>query len=88
MIIKRHRFKHHPKVTSELSQYLAMNTDFEATKLLQSSVDDLKEISKKFKSEAQSAATAASNAQNRYDNTIKPALADFKKRIENLEKKK
>ena len=79
---------HHPEVTSKLSQYLAMNIDFEATKVLQKSVTDLTELSKKFKSEAQAASSAASNAQNRYYNTIKPALADFKKRIESLEKKK
>ena len=65
-----------------------MNTDFEATKILQHSVEELKDVGKKFKSEAQTAASAASNAQNRYDNTIKPALAELKKRIETLEKKK
>ena len=78
MIIRKYRFKHHPEVTSELSQYLVMNTDFEATKVLQHSVSELSELSKKFKSETQAAASAASNAQNRYDNTIKPTLADFK----------
>lgn len=33
MLIKKYRFKHYPEVTSDLSQYLVMNTDFEATKI-------------------------------------------------------
>lgn len=50
MTIRRNRFKHHPEVTSELSQYLAMNTDFEATQILQKSVNHLTDVTKRSRS--------------------------------------
>lgn len=88
MAIRRFRFKHRPEVTSELSQYLGMNTDFEATQILQKSVEDLTDLTKKFKSEAQAAVSAANSASNLFDSKIKPKLTSLETRIQTLEKKR
>lgn len=88
MSIRRYRFKHHPEVTSELSQYLAMNTDFEATKILKESVDGFTELAKKLKTEATSNVSSANAANDMYDSKVKPKLANLETRIQALEKKK
>ena len=88
MLIRRYRFKHHPEVTSELSQYLAMNTDFEATKQLQSQVEGFTKIVKQCTSDAAVASSTASTANNKYKFFVEPKFAEIDKRITALEKKK
>lgn len=87
MEIKKHRFKYYPEITSELSQYLAIHTDYEATKKLGEQVDDLVEKQKKSAKEAQAAVNTANAANNLYDNKTKSTLSDFEKRLLILEKK-
>ena len=65
-----------------------MNTDFEATKVLQDQVENLTKTAKEFHSQATAASSAASTANNKYKTLVEPKFADFEKRINALEKKK
>lgn len=65
-----------------------MKNDFEATKILTTEVEKLSKLGKDLQKDASGVCSAASAAQNRYDNTIKPKLENFETRLKNLEKKK
>jgi len=85
MEISSMNFKNSPIITSELSKYLALNTNYETVEKLTTRFASLETDSTTLKKDVKNAVSAASTASNKYDSTVKPLLEDLKKRVRSLE---
>ena len=85
MEISGFNFKNSPIVTSELSKFLALNSNFEVVEKLHAKVNALEIENNTLKREVKQAASAASTAANKWDSTFKSIVEDLKKRVRLLE---
>ena len=84
-VIKSFNFRDSPLVSSELTQFLAMITDFEAMTRLQDKVVHLEQNELDLQKQVKEAAKTASTAANKWDQTYKYKLEALEKRIKKLE---
>jgi hypothetical protein len=83
---KKHGFKHHPAIASELVKFLAVNTSFEIIERLESKVITMEKDIAELKKAAAGAVKAAGTAGNTAD-SFKPAITKIDARVAKLEKK-
>ena len=80
-------FKNSPIITSELSKFLALNTNVEAVEKMQKQMSIMKTEHASIKKEIKSVSSAVATTANKWDSTFKPAVDDLKKRVRQLESK-
>jgi len=78
-------FKNSPIITSELSKFLALNSNLELVESIQSKVKSLESENSTIKKDVKSAINAAHTASNKFDSTYKSLIDDLKKRVKSLE---
>lgn len=74
MDIKAHDFIDSPLIASELTQFLAMNTDFELTQSLDRRICELQEENSELNRKFQEASKPSNNFLNKFDTTYKKQL--------------
>jgi hypothetical protein len=84
---KKHGYKHHPAIASELVKFLAVNTSFELLEKMTAKVSVLESDVSELKKVAAGAVKAASTAGNSAD-ALKLVTAGLAKRLTTLESKK
>lgn len=84
---KKHGYKHHPAIASELVKFLAVNTSFELLERMTAKVAVLESDVSELKKVASGAVKAASTAGNSAD-AFKLLSAGLAKRLTTLETKK
>jgi len=85
MSISSCNFKNSPIITSELSKFLALNSNLEIVEAIQSKVKTMESENASIKKDVKSAANAAHTASNKWDSTYKSIIDDLKKRVKSLE---
>ena len=85
--IKEHNFIDSPLIATELTQFLALNTDFEVTQELSEKMKAMETANKQFSKDVQEAIKAANAAANKYDNSFKSKLEKVENRLKTLESK-
>ena len=85
--IRKHNFRDSPIISAELTQFLAMNTDFEAVNRLKERVQDLEVDNRDLSKKLQEATKTASTAANKWDSTYKTKMEGLEKRLKEVEKK-
>ena len=76
-----------PLISSELTHFLAMNTDFEAVTRLKDPVHELEVNNRGLNKKLQEATKTASTAANKWDYTYKTKLDALEKRVKEVDKK-
>jgi hypothetical protein len=84
---KKHGYKHHPAIASELVKFLAVNTSFELLEKMTTKVSVLESDVSELKKVAAGAVKAASTAGNGAD-ALKLVAAGLAKQLTTLESKK
>ena len=85
--IRAHNFRDPPIISSELTHFLAMNTDFEAVTRLKDPVHELEVNNRGLNKKLQEATKTASTAANKWDSTYKTKLDALEKRVKEVDKK-
>jgi len=85
MSISSCNFKNSPFITSELSKFLALNSNLEIVEAIQSKVKTMESENASIKKDVKSAANATHTASNKWDSTYKSIIDDLKKRVKSLE---
>ena len=88
MEIKAHDFIDSPLISSELTQFLAMNTNFELTKDLDRRIGELQSDNIELSRKLQEATKTSSNFLNKFDTTYKKQFEKFEERLKVVEKRK
>ena len=85
--ISSDNFKNSPIITSELSKFLALNTNYEMVEMVQEKLKLVETDAAQLKREVKGAVSTANTASNKWDTTFKTSIDDVKRRLKALEQR-